>query len=157
MKNYLKSYRIHLKVLGPVFIGSGKELSKKEYLFLNDNQIAVMDMTKLYFELKKINKLNSFETFMLDTNDKLESWVLRHHISELIINRCIKYTLDTGDIENGKKIEIDSFIKDPYGNPYVPGSSLKGMFRTIFLADRLINHSKDYTVQRKQFKEKLLK
>ena len=154
MKNYLKSYRIHLKVVGPVFIGSGKELSKKEYLFLNDNQIAVMDMTKLYFELKKINKLNSFETFMLDTNDKLESWVLRHHISELIINRCIKYTLDTGDIENGKKIEIDSFIKDPYGNPYVPGSSLKGMFRTIFLADRLINHSKDYTVQRKQFKEK---
>lgn len=74
MKNYLKSYRIHLKVVGPVFIGSGKELSKKEYLFLNDNQIAVMDMTKLYFELKKINKLNSFETFMLDTNDKLESW-----------------------------------------------------------------------------------
>lgn len=154
MKNYLKSYCIHLKVLGPVFIGCKKELSKKEYLFLNDNQIAVMDMTKLYFELKKINKLNSFETFMLDTNDKLESWVLRHHISELIINRCIKYTLDTGDIENGKKIEIDSFIKDPYGNPYVPGSSLKGMFRTIFLVDRLINHSKDYTVQRKQFKEK---
>ena len=154
MKNYLKSYRIHLKVVGPVFIGCKKELSKKEYLFLNDNQIAVMDMTKLYFELKKINKLSSFETFMLDTNDKLESWVLRHHISELIINRCIKYTLDTGDIENGKKIEIDSFIKDPYGNPYIPGSSLKGMFRTIFLADRLINHSKDYTVQRKQFKEK---
>lgn len=53
MKNYLKSYRIHLKVLGPVFIGSGKELSKKEYLFYKNNQIAVIDIAKFYLDNMK--------------------------------------------------------------------------------------------------------
>ncbi len=156
MKNYLKSYRIHLKVLGPVFIGSGKELSKKEYLFYKNNQIAVIDIAKFYLELKKINKLNSFEAFMLDEHENLGVWIKKNQINNSIIDRCIKYTLDKGDIEETKRRNVMlEFVKDPYGNPYVPGSSLKGMFRTIFLADRLINHSKDYTIQRKQFKEKV--
>lgn len=155
MKNYLKSYRIHLKVLGPVFIGSGKELSKKEYLFYKNNQIAVIDIAKFYLELKKINKLNSFEAFMLDEHEHLGSWIRKNNVNNSIVDRCIKYTLDKGDIEETKRRNVMlEFVKDPYGNPYVPGSSLKGMFRTIFLADRLINHSKDYTIQRKQFKEK---
>lgn len=155
MKNYLKSYRIHLKVVGPVFIGSGKELSKKEYLFYKNNQIAVIDIAKLYLELKKINKLDSFEAFMLDEHEHLGIWIRKNHIDNSIVDRCIKYTLDKGDIEESKRRSVMlEFVKDPYGNPYVPGSSLKGMFRTIFLADRLINHSKDYTVQREQFKEK---
>lgn len=156
MKNYLKSYRIHLKVLGPVFIGSGKELSKKEYLFYKNNQIAVIDIAKFYLELKKIKMLDSFEAFMLDEHEHLGSWIRKNNVNNSIVDRCIKYTLDKGDIEETKRRSVMSeFVKDPYGNPYVPGSSLKGMFRTIFLADRLINHSKDYTIQRKQFKEKV--
>lgn len=156
MKNYLKSYRIHLKVVGPVFIGSGKELSKKEYLFYKNNQIAVIDIAKFYLELKKIKKLDSFEAFMLDEHEHLGSWIRKNNVNNSIVDRCIKYTLDKGDIEETKRRNVMlEFVKDPYGNPYVPGSSLKGMFRTIFLADRLINHSKDYTIQRKQFKEKV--
>lgn len=136
MKNYLKSYRIHLKVLGPVFIGSGKELSKKEYLFYKNNQIAVIDIAKFYLELKKIKKLNSFEAFMLDEHENLGVWIKKNQINNSIIDRCIKYTLDKGDIEETKRRNVMlEFVKDPYGNPYVPGSSLKGMFRTIFLAD----------------------
>lgn len=155
MKNYLKSYRIHLKVLGPVFIGSGKELSKKEYLFYKNNQIAVIDIAKFYLELKKIKKLDSFEAFMLDEHEHLGSWIRKNNVNNSIVDRCIKYTLDKGDIEETRRRNVIlEFVKDPYGNPYVPGSSLKGMFRTIFLIDRLINHSKDYSIQRKQFKEK---
>ena len=156
MKNYLKSYRIHLKVVGPVFIGSGKELSKKEYLFYKNNQIAVIDIAKFYLELKKIKKLDSFEAFMLDEHEHLGAWIRKNNVNNSIVDRCIKYTLDKGDIEETKRRSVMlECVKDPYGNPYVPGSSLKGMFRTIFLADRLINHSKDYTIQRKQFKEKV--
>ena len=33
MKNYLKEYHITLKTIGPVFVGSGKKLSKKEINF----------------------------------------------------------------------------------------------------------------------------
>lgn len=154
MKNYLKSYRIHLKVVGPVFIGSGKELSKKEYIFYKNNQIAVIDIAKLYVELKKIHKVDSFEAFMLDNHETLGYWIKKNDIKHSIIDKCIKYTLDKGDIESTKRQNVMlEFVKDPYGNPYVPGSSLKGMFRTIFLADKIINHSNEYKVQKYQLKE----
>ena len=106
MKNYLKSYRIHLKVLGPVFIGSGKELSKKEYLFYKNNQIAVIDIVKFYLELKKIKKLDSFEAFMLDEHEHLGSWIRKNNINNSIVDRCIKYTLDKGDIEETKRRNV---------------------------------------------------
>ena len=93
---------------------------------------------------------------MLDEHEHLGSWIRKNNVNNSIVDRCIKYTLDKGDIEETKRRNVMlEFVKDPYGNPYVPGSSLKGMFRTIFLADRLINHTKDYTIQRKQFKEKV--
>ena len=113
MKKYLKSYRIHLKVLGPVFIGSGKELSKKEYLFYNKNQIAVIDIVKFYLELKKIKKLDSFEAFMLDEHENLGAWIRKNQINHSIIDKCIKYTLDKGDIEETKRKNVMlEFVKD---------------------------------------------
>ena len=155
MKEYLKTYRIHLKVKGPVFIGSGKEFSKKEYIFWKYNQIAIIDISKLYMELNRIHKLDDFEGFMLDSHQNLDQWIKRNHISPDIIKKCIKYTLDKGDIdENRRKNVLLEFVKDPYGNPYVPGSSLKGMFRTIFLASQLMNHPQDYHIQKRQLKEK---
>ena len=40
--------------------------------------------------------------------------------------------------------EIDSFCKDAYGMPYVPGSSIKGMLRTALLAAEIENNPEDY-------------
>ena len=36
-------------------------------------------------------------------------------------------------MEKGR-MQIMNFMRDPYGNPYIPGSSIKGMLRTILLA-----------------------
>lgn len=33
--------------------------------------------------------------------------------------------------------ELQLFIKDPYGNPYIPGSSIKGVLRTAILAKKI--------------------
>ena len=44
MKPYLKSYQVTLQALGPVFIGSGREIGKKEYIFLTQQEAAVPDM-----------------------------------------------------------------------------------------------------------------
>lgn len=40
MEQKLKTYQIHLKVNGPVFVGDGNEIQKKEYMFLNRNTIG---------------------------------------------------------------------------------------------------------------------
>lgn len=53
MERKLKTYQIHLNVKGPVFIGDGNEIQKKEYVFLNRNTIGVVDGVKLYSLAKK--------------------------------------------------------------------------------------------------------
>jgi len=47
----------------------------------------------------------------------------------------VKYRLSCGNFLLEKNaINVFECIKDSYNNPYIPGSSLKGMLRTILLS-----------------------
>ena len=48
MKQAIEKYNLELRVCGPVFVGCGYEIQKKEYLFLSQNTIGVIDPEKLY-------------------------------------------------------------------------------------------------------------
>ena len=49
MRQILKTYNLELKVQGPVFVGNGEEIQKKEYVFLNGRHaLGVVDIQKLY-------------------------------------------------------------------------------------------------------------
>lgn len=41
MGQKLKTYQIQLTVKGPVFIGDGNQIQKKEYVFLNRNTLEL--------------------------------------------------------------------------------------------------------------------
>ncbi len=56
MKQYLKSYCVVLRTVGPVFVGSGREIGKKEYVFLNRGLVGIPDIQRLYGELAKRKK-----------------------------------------------------------------------------------------------------
>ena len=56
MNKYLKSYQIVMHTVGPVFVGSGREIGKKEYVFINRRKIGVTNIQLLYQELKKRKK-----------------------------------------------------------------------------------------------------
>ncbi|MFR5915559.1 MAG: type III-A CRISPR-associated RAMP protein Csm5 [Blautia wexlerae] len=43
-------------------------------------------------------------------------------------------------------------ITDPYGNPYVPGSSLKGMLRTILLSRDILQNREKYRTDTRQLR-----
>ena len=50
------------------------------------------------------------------------------------------YEMDAGEAfvsQTARPKEIEAFVKDAYGMPYVPGSTLKGMFRTALIADEI--------------------
>ena len=45
--------------------------------------------------------------------------------------------MDAGEAfvsQTARPKEIEAFVKDAYGMPYVPGSTLKGMFRAALIA-----------------------
>lgn len=141
MKYYLKAYKITLQTEGPVFVGSGKELSKKEYMFMPGHKIGVIDIAKLYQVVKKHRLQSKFEEYMvMDSRTDLGQWLKQNRIEIKEITPCMRYVLDNGDtvLQKGNRTQIMECIKDAYGLPYIPGSSIKGMLRTILLANELM-------------------
>ena len=157
MERKLKTYQIHLKVNGPVFVGDGNEIQKKEYMFLNRNTIGVIDGAKFYMLAKKLHLQNDFERFMIDdTREDLKHWCLRNHVSQNDLKNCMKYVENVGDRSEEKgKLQVMTCITDPYGNPYIPGSSLKGMLRTILLSRDILQNREKYRTDTRQIRSDL--
>jgi len=149
MEQYLKSYHVIMQTVGPVFVGSGKEIMKKEYIFMDDRKtVGIPDVQRLYAVLMKNKKEKAFEEYLLGKGSmNLTEWLDRQRIKERDLKPLLKYVLDCGDAvidRGGNKLQIMECVKDAYGNPYIPGSSLKGMFRTILLGADIINAPEKY-------------
>lgn len=144
MNNYLKKYDVELTTVGPVFVGSGKEIGKKEYVFIGRDKVGIIDIQRFYTHMVKVHKEREFEDYMLKNNrDDLTQWLRNNHISIQDISSDVKYELYAGDaiVERGTKLQVMECVKNPYGEAYIPGSTLKGMLRTVLLgADMLQNH-----------------
>ena len=137
MMNTLKVYDIELTTLGPVFVGSGNELKKNEYFNVGRKKVVIPRLDQMYTDIVRMNRQNSYENYMLRNNRLgLGQWLKKEEISDDYIEKWKKYELDCGDVisESGEQLKIMTCIKDPYDDPYIPGSSFKGMLRTILLA-----------------------
>ncbi|TGY97292.1 type III-A CRISPR-associated RAMP protein Csm5 [Petralouisia muris] len=138
MSNILKTYDLELTAAGPVYIGSGKEIGKKEYAFSPwEKKISVMDMAKLCQLLNGKNLMSQYEKFMLgNSRDDVGKWLEKNKVLKKEYQKCVRYQLECQDavIDSRSKLSVLEFVKDAYGMPYVPGSSVKGMLRTILLA-----------------------
>lgn len=63
--NYLERYIITIETLGPLYIGSGHEIGKKDWILnRRDNTAYIIDEIKLFNYLRNNNLLSSFEKFM---------------------------------------------------------------------------------------------
>ncbi|MCR5420938.1 MAG: type III-A CRISPR-associated RAMP protein Csm5 [Lachnospiraceae bacterium] len=153
MKEYLKSYDVKLEVIGPVFVGSGREINKKEYLFLPENKIGVIDPIKTYQLMEKRSLKNQYEDYMLNDNRTyLKDWFYSKGIKQKDLSEIMRYVLEKGDttLQKGLRTQVMEFVKDPYGKAYIPGSTLKGMLRTIILMKNLFDN--ECTDLKKKFK-----
>lgn len=135
----LKHCRIKIEALSPLHVGSGEKIGKKEYIYLPwDQMVIVPDIYRMHGELQRNGNGQAFQDYLLKNNkDALGSWLkaLGYRKSDYL--KWKRYELSAGDAfltRDSKAKDILCFIKDPYGMPYMPGSSLKGMFRTALLA-----------------------
>lgn len=142
MNNFLKHYRLKIHTLSPVAVGSGEKIGKKEYIYLPAKKRALVpDIEKMYADLCRKGLGESYLRYMLDKNARdLGKWLKEQGFSENDYKKWSRYELDARDAmfeaqgKSGSPREILAFIKDAYGMPYVPGSTLKGMIRTALLA-----------------------
>lgn len=147
---HLERREVTLRTLGPLFIGSGEGYTKKEYIFDAEKRlIHFPDLPQLITFLKERNLLNQYQTFLLQVGKRdLATFLKENGITPNSYTPFIEYTIDAGEAaQNPDFREVRTFIKDPYGLPYIPGSSLKGAVRTA-IAAQLIK-SGDYNWARR--------
>lgn len=124
--------------------------TSKEY-HVEGDRVYFPDMELLYADIPA-HKRKSFEAFVMNTDGAqatapLKEWVEPNAV-KLDPAKHRGYEVKIGSIEprrasrgrggrmTRKKLtlnEIHAFIKDPLGRPYVPGSTVKGMLRSIYL------------------------
>lgn len=151
-ENYLKHYEMELIILSPVYIGSGEKIGKKEYIFLPlKKRVLVPDLGKMYTALMKKRADWEYQEYMLeDTPIPLGIWLKDHKFTMQDYQSWTKYEMNSGDAllgnggKQGRTHEIQCFIKDAYGMPYIPGSSIKGMIRSALLAYEVKKNPKKY-------------
>ncbi len=141
MKNALDTYTLKIETVGPVYIGSGRKIMKKDYILTN-REALIPDQHKLYEGLRMMKLNDEYENYILDGGGTdLGKWLKNHNVQRSDYMPWISYRLDSGEVsfDNNKSREIHTFIKDAYGLPYIPGSSVKGMLRTILLGAMLFD------------------
>lgn len=150
----LKNYKITLDVLAPVFIGSGETVSKKDCLYLsNERRVYILNHMKIFNVMKKVNLLKEYEEFLMDDSQKNFSVFTRLNSVPLnTVKECADYFLPMNDITDvdrsrkngGGSDNIALFVKDKFGKPYIPGSSLKGALRTAIQNAKCIEERENF-------------
>ena len=158
MSSYLKQFDLTFTSIGPVFIGSGEKRTSKEYV-QGTKSVYFPDMERLYAVVRAKGLSASFEGFVMNTSTgggqatpRLGDWLGRNGLRP-DPGQMGGYPVRIGAIERGRDRrarggrvitgeapplnEIHAFIKDAYGDPYIPGSSIKGLLRSIYLQHAL--------------------
>lgn len=143
MKNFLKNYEFTLTVKGPVHIGDGKTLTKVDYFFYKD-RIYFPNLHKMFSYIKQMHLINDYESFMYSANNNLTYWLNDKRIISAVAEKCTDYSISLVGSSASKPRNLSTFVKDPYGNPYIPGSSLKGLIRTLLLAKEIVDNPDNY-------------
>lgn len=133
----LTKFTLRLTVRGPVFIGSGREVSKKEYSFNPRTQEITFYGTQKLLECIVQNELtDAYEDYMLGSARSLYDFI-RANGGAGRFTAAQSYKIMGGDAifgEGGQPADIRTFIRGADGKPYIPGSSVKGMLRTAITA-----------------------
>jgi CRISPR-associated protein Csm5 len=139
---HLERFIINLKVLSPVFIGSGEQLTKKEYIFDPDSGlIHIPDLAMFYSFLSERSLLTAYEDYLMHPRyNNLLRFLTDNNIDENSYPSFVSYTIDAGELVDSKNLRgVLMFIKEKTGFPYIPGSSLKGALRSALAVKYLEN------------------
>lgn len=147
MKTKYRKFKLTLWTLGPVHIGSGQLHTAREYI-LEGDEYYFPDMTLLYDEFIKQGIDEKFQKFLINSDNKtnrISDFLAEHGITKRDFGG---YRLQATGLEKPKGDDatrnqettdpgeingVYQFMRDCYGNPYIPGSSLKGAIRTILM------------------------
>lgn len=160
-----------LKVVTPINIADGIVLGAKDYLYDSRRQkVFFLNLHQWHMFIYKHMLLEKYESYLANFRDKqsLLEWLRMqgYDIDDVrtVITSEAQATVNLMDNEKKKTLnDINRHIQQPDGSLYVPGSSIKGVFRTAILY-KLLQKRQDikskywcYIKQQVDIIEKLMK
>lgn len=152
-----------LKVVTPVNISDGIVLGAKDYLYDSRRQkVFFLNLHQWHMFIYKHMLLEKYESYLANFRDKqsLLEWLRMqgYDIDDVrtVITSEAQATVNLMDNEKKKTLnDINRHIQQPDGSLYVPGSSIKGVFRTAILYS-LLQKRQDIKVKYwRQIQEKI--
>ena len=130
-----------LKVVTPINIADGIVLGAKDYLYDSRRQkVYFLNLHQWHMFIYKHMLLEKYESYLANFRDKqsLLEWLRMqgYDIDDVrtVITSEAQATVNLMDNEKKKTLnDINRHIQQPDGSLYVPGSSIKGVFRTAIL------------------------
>lgn len=152
-----------LKVVTPINISDGIVLGAKDYLYDSRRQkVFFLNLHQWHMFIYKHMLLEKYESYLANFRDKqsLLEWLQMqgYDIDDVrtVITSEAQATVNLMDNEKKKMLnDINRHIQQPDGSLYVPGSSIKGVFRTAILYS-LLQKRQDIKVKYwRQIQEKI--
>ena len=143
MKTEYRTFQFTLLAMAPIHTGSGDKYTSREFIY-EDGYFYFPDMGKFYNRMVEKGYDQKFERFLQErkpraSNNRLISFLLDNRISDRdfggyrIKETGFETEKNNIDSKLGTINEVSKFMRDAFGNPYIPGSSLKGAIRTILM------------------------
>lgn len=159
----LETAKMCLKVVTPINIADGIVLGAKDYLYDSRRQkVYFLNLHQWHLFIYKHMLLEKYESYLANFRDKqsLLEWLRMqgYDIDDVrtVITSEAQATVNLMDSERKKTLnDISRHIQQPDGSLYVPGSSIKGVFRTAILYS-LLQKRQDIKVKYwRQIQEKI--
>ena len=158
MRSFLERHNCVLEVMTPIHIGSGRKLGKREYIYdRNGARILIMNVPRIYEYCIARKKTADFERFFMGGREEkrdLRHFLIQAGLGEARFQDFSLYQLPASASElfenrNGRTSfalsDLQTFMHDPYGLPYVPGTSIKGMLKSALLAFEMMRNSAGFS------------
>lgn len=138
-----KNYKLKLTTLTPVCIGTGNKLSPYADYVIDNKQKKIYYIDQYLVKTKLAatpTLINEYVSGILNGMDNNRS---KFNIAEFLKNRLKIDIIESSQISlnceaTGGK-ELHTIVKNADAKPYIPGSSLKGAFKTALLYDWLVS------------------
>lgn len=141
MMAMFENYTFTLETLSPLRIGSGEKLDSKQY-YLDDDHILRLDQRKWTQLLHTKGLIDEFTDAILQgttvykfAQKKMnEDCITLQELKEAALYWASVHRLPYDLQDTGRMPYLHLFQSDSEGNPYIPGSSLKGAIVASLLA-----------------------
>lgn len=144
----VRHYQLTLTAVGPIHIGNGQTIGKKDYFNLDGKTLGILDVERFFDELNPDEREEYCEFLERDSHVGLDEFLSRRQKFRSCAHANVKYsieaTLSKSRRGDPQYLEARAFVKDGEGRPYVPGSSVKGMIRTALLTHVIQNNRAGY-------------